>query len=183
MIAPQIADRFTLVWIGGESYPAGGWEYNFNIDPVAAQFVFNETTVPIWQVGRAVNGTCLISVSELQAFVAPAGAINAWLCGKLMESSKRLSGVLNTGETWTLGDSPLVVLTALTDCVPSRFPRTYLTSAQARARSKRFSRRGLDRTVLTRRAARAGKFASTRASTHASDFFAKLRLNSSTGRI
>lgn len=34
MLEPRIADRFTLVWIGGDAYPAGGTgETNFDIDP------------------------------------------------------------------------------------------------------------------------------------------------------
>jgi hypothetical protein len=119
MIAPQIADRFTLVWIGGEPYPAGGGEYNLRIDPLAAQFIFNETNVAIWQAPSNVYATCVVSDSELQAFVAPNGAIGAWLYGKLIAAAHMFGDVLNTGETYTLGDSPLVVLTALHDWVPS----------------------------------------------------------------
>ena len=91
------------------------------IDPLAAQFVFNETSVPIWQVPRNVYATCLVSDTELQAFVAPIGAIGAWLYGKLFEASRRWGGAINTGETWTLGDSPLVVVTALHDWTPSSY--------------------------------------------------------------
>ena len=120
MIEPRIAGRFTLVWIGGDAYPAGGTgETNFNIDPIAAQFLFNETSLPIWQVPRNVYKTCLVSATELQAFVAPNGAIGEWLYRKVVERPRKYMNVLNMGETWTLGDSPLVLLTALTDWVPS----------------------------------------------------------------
>jgi purine nucleosidase len=131
MLEPRISERFTLVWIGGDALPGGGTgETNFNIDPLAAQYLFNETALPIWQVPRAVYATCLVSVTELQAFVAPYGDIGPWLQDKLFEVTRRYGNRLNTGETWTLGDNPLVVLTALTDWGPSssrpsfRFERT-----------------------------------------------------------
>jgi purine nucleosidase len=131
MIEPRIAGRLTLVWIGGDALPDGGTgETNFNIDPIAAQYVFNETSVPIWQIPRAVYATCVVSATELQAFVAPHGAIGPWLQDRLLVLTRRSGNRLNTGETWTLGDNPLVALTALTDWVPSshtpslRFERT-----------------------------------------------------------
>ncbi|HEX7853507.1 MAG TPA: nucleoside hydrolase [Sphingobium sp.] len=122
ILEPRIADRFTLVWIGGDALPGGGTgETNFNIDPLAAQYLFNETSVPIWQVPRAVYATCMVSATELQAFVAPYGAIGEWLQEKLFAMTRKFGNKLNTGETWTLGDSPLVLLTALTDWPPSTF--------------------------------------------------------------
>jgi inosine-uridine nucleoside N-ribohydrolase len=72
LLEPKIVGRFTLVWIGGDAYPNGGTgETNFNFDPMAAQFIFNETSVPIWQIPRSVYGTCVVSATELQAYVAP----------------------------------------------------------------------------------------------------------------
>lgn len=122
MLEPRIAERFTLVWIGGDALPGGGTgETNFNIDPLAAQYLFNETALPIWQVPRAVYATCLVSATELQAFVAPYGDIGPWLQDKLLELTRKLGNRINTGETWTLGDNPLIVLTALTDWPPSSF--------------------------------------------------------------
>jgi purine nucleosidase len=122
MIEPKIAGRFTLVWIGGDAYPQGGTgETNFNIDRLAAQYVFNQTSVPIWQVPRRVYTTCVVSASEIEAFVAPCGAIGAWLYDQVAQAPDRYHRALNMGETWTLGDSPLVVLTALGDWVPSAF--------------------------------------------------------------
>lgn len=122
MLEPRIAGRFTLVWIGGDALPGGGkGETNFNIDPRAAQYLFNETTVPIWQVPRDVYKTCMVSATELQANVAAHGRIGPWLQDKLFEVTRRYGGRFNTGETWSLGDNPLVVLTALTGWVPSTF--------------------------------------------------------------
>ncbi len=123
MIEPAIASKFTLIWIGGDPYPAGGNEYNFAIDPVAAQHVFNESQVPIWQISSAVYATCTVSDTEIQAYVAPHGRIGAWLYNKLVEQSAKMGQIkFNIGETYTLGDSPLVLLTALTDWIPSMIP-------------------------------------------------------------
>lgn len=117
LLEPRIADRFTLVWIGGKPHDEGGPEYNFLLDRKAAQFVFNSSTVPLFQVTSKGYGTCQVSNSELQAHVAPYGAIGAWLYGRLEAAAASMSW--NAGETWTLGDSPLVLLTALTSWVPS----------------------------------------------------------------
>jgi len=122
MLEPTIADRFTLVWIGGDAYPAGGTgETNFNFDPLAAQFLFNDTNVRIWQIQRSAYRTNLVSDTELQAYVAPCGAIGRWLYGKIFEAAGRFGGAINVGETWCLGDSPLVVVTSLGDWVPSAY--------------------------------------------------------------
>lgn len=121
MIEPKIADRFTLVWIGGDALPGGGTgETNFNIDALAAQYLYNDTSVKIWQVPRAVYKTCLVSATEIQAFVAPYGKIGAWLYDRLGDLNRRFGSGFNAGETWTLGDSPLVILTALQDWNPVR---------------------------------------------------------------
>ena len=120
LIEPRIANRFTLVWIGGDALPGGGTgETNFNIDPHAARLIYNVSELPIWQVSRKAYATCLVSASEIQAHVAPHGAIGAWLYARLGDVAAKSRGHLNTGETWILGDNPLVLLTALTDWVPS----------------------------------------------------------------
>jgi hypothetical protein len=121
MLRPEIASRLTLVWIGGDALPGGGTrETNFNIDPLAAQFLYNDTQVRIWQVPRAVYKTCLVSATEIQAFVAPHGKIGAWLYDRLADLNRRFGPGFNAGETWTLGDNPLVALTALQDWNPVR---------------------------------------------------------------
>jgi purine nucleosidase len=121
LLEPSIAERFTLVWIGGDPHDeADGTEYNLNLDRKAAQIVFNDSHVPLWQVTSKGYGTCQISSTEIQAYVAPYGAIGAWLYARIVEGYPGLERYgVNAGETWTLGDSPLVLLTALTSWVPS----------------------------------------------------------------
>lgn len=119
MLEPRIAQKFTLVWIGGGPYPIGGSEYNFTIDPLAAQFVFNENSVRIWQVPQDVYSQCAVSISELQAYVAPCGKAGAWLIAMMYGFLRKVAQLgFATGEVMTLGDSPLVLLTALTDSFP-----------------------------------------------------------------
>ncbi len=128
MLEPKIAERMTLVWIGGHP-PAGGDnpEYNFSVDPLAARHVFNHSEVPIWQVPSDVYGSCMVSTSELQSHVAPYGEIGEWLYRKFAEGPAMLRQVkMNTGETWTMGDNPLVLLTALTAWIPSRMPPPFV---------------------------------------------------------
>jgi len=127
---PRIAGRMTLVWIGGSSIPGASTkgEYNYQIDPGSVQYVFNKTSVPIWQISDAAYRTCMVSDTELQMYVAPCGKVGAWLYRKVSEMGEFMGRYgANTGETWTLGDNPLVLLTALNDWVPDagrRYERT-----------------------------------------------------------
>lgn len=122
LIEPRIADRLTAVWIGGPEYPdlatpppgTSGIEYNLNIDVTAAQVVFNDSSIPIWQVPRNVYRQCLVSMTELLHEVRPAGQIGASLYQHVFDIFTLAAGAgLNLGETYILGDSPLVLLTAL----------------------------------------------------------------------
>jgi purine nucleosidase len=121
LIEPRIADRLTAVWIGGPEYPdlgvpppgASGIEYNLNIDLTAAQLVF-DSPIPLWQVPRNVYRQCLVSMTELLTQADPAGRIGAYLYQSVFDIFELAAGAgLNLGETYILGDSPLVLLTAL----------------------------------------------------------------------
>ena len=115
---PGIADKFTLIWIGGPEYPGlaypppktGRIEYNLAIDISAGIVVFNKSAVPVWQVPRDAYRQAIIPVSELLLKLKPAGKIGNHLYQELFELMKKLG---NIGETYILGDSPLVLLTAL----------------------------------------------------------------------
>jgi purine nucleosidase len=120
--APQIADKLTLVWIGGPEYtdlalPPPNYsalEYNLNIDLSAARAIFNRTRLPIWQVPRNAYRQALLPYSLLLTKVKPRGKVGAYLCNTLEELMTRLQRYkVAIGETYILGDSPLVLLTAL----------------------------------------------------------------------
>lgn len=121
LIEPAIASRMTLVWIGGAEYPElaapppGGdhIEYNLRIDVPAAQVVFN-SDLPIWQVPRNVYRQVLMSYAELLVSVGRHGALGQHLqqaIEKVMAWTARAN--FHVGETYAMGDSPLVTLTAL----------------------------------------------------------------------
>lgn len=119
---PQIAERMTLVWIGGNEHQgladppphAMPIEYNLLIDVTAAQVVFNDSDLPIWQVPRNVYRQCLVSDAELRMRVAATGDLGRYLYD---ETAAVMTRVAEHGggpaETYALGDSPLVLLTAL----------------------------------------------------------------------
>jgi purine nucleosidase len=122
LLEPRIADRLTLVWIGGPEHPghadppAGVLdpEYNLGIDPVAARVVFNHSPMPVWQVPRNVYRQCLVSDIELHTRVAGLGDFGAYLWRELQDIREHLAFLgFDRAETYTMGDSPLVLLTAL----------------------------------------------------------------------
>ena len=122
LIDPSISKNIVVVWIGGQEYsfgavPPPGYtpvEYNLNLSIPAGQVVFNKSDVMIWQVPRDVYRQCLYSKAEMYEKIKPCGEI-----GKLL--SDAIDNVMNVceqygiamGETYIMGDSPLVLLTSL----------------------------------------------------------------------
>jgi purine nucleosidase len=119
---PRIAERLTAVWIGGAEheefalpFPVQGQvEYNLAIDIPAARAVFNDFDVPLWQVPRDAYRQALVSLTELDERVRPHGAVGRRLAESIDGLRARAEGAgLLMGETYCLGDQPLVLLTAL----------------------------------------------------------------------
>jgi purine nucleosidase len=119
---PKIADKLTLIWIGGSEYPDlavpppnySNPEYNLNIDIAAGRALFNHSQVKLWQIPRNAYRQALLPYSQLQTKIKPNGAVGKYLSGVLENLMTRLAQWhLNIGETYILGDSPLVLLTAL----------------------------------------------------------------------
>lgn len=124
LIEPRIAERLTAVWIGGPEHPGLAVapprgdgpevsEYNLRIDVPAAQVVF-DSPIPLWQVPRDAYRQALMSAAELDTRVRPYGAIGAHLV-EAIDAVRAMAGAhgIDLGETYILGDSPLVLLTAL----------------------------------------------------------------------
>ncbi len=115
---PRIAKRLKLIWIGGAEYnylhptlPVNrAKEYNVTIDLAAAQTIFNDSAVEIWQIPRDVYRTVLISYAELEVGLREAGGLGRYLAGQLNRVASTVGAL---GETYVLGDSPLVTLTSL----------------------------------------------------------------------
>ena len=118
---PSIASRLTLIWIGGPEHSTLAvppphftpLEYNLGIDIHAAKVVFNKSTVAVWQVPRNAYRQALLPYSELLVKVKTKGALGEYLTKSLEVLMERIVKYVNVGETYILGDSPLVLLTAL----------------------------------------------------------------------
>lgn len=122
LMEPKIANRLTLIWIGGPEYidlapPPPGYtslEYNLGIDIKAGQVVFNKSAIPIWQVPRNAYRQVFLPYSSLLLKVKPQGKIGEYLTAELERVMKlTLKWNFNIGELYIVGDSPLVLLTAL----------------------------------------------------------------------
>ncbi|HNP21736.1 MAG TPA: nucleoside hydrolase [Panacibacter sp.] len=122
LLEPKIASRLTLIWIGGPEYPElatppPGYttlEYNLAIDLTAGQVIFNKSTIPIWQVPRNVYRQVIMPYSSLLTKVKTQGKIGEYLTAnieRIMQLSIKYH--FSVGEVYIVGDSPLVLLTAL----------------------------------------------------------------------
>lgn len=108
-LAPEIARRMTIVWIGGGAYPAGGWEYNLATDLAAARHVIEESRIPLWQVPQGAYRQMQYSVAEMAAELRPISPFSRWLYDRFTTPPS----FVEIGGAWPLGDTPLVLLTAI----------------------------------------------------------------------
>jgi purine nucleosidase len=110
--APDIAARLKLVWVGG-ALGADALEYNRDTDAEAAREVLAREDLAIWQFPLETYRRCTYSVAELEQDVGGAGRLGAWLWQQYVELP--IPDFVEQGETWPLGDSPPVLVTALDD--------------------------------------------------------------------
>ena len=110
LMAPEIAEKLHVIWIGGGDYPEGGWEFNLMQDIHAANVVFS-SKCDLWQVPKSTYKLLNISLSELQYRVAPCGRVGEYLFRQMVELNDRLGDFeWPHGETWCIGDQPTVGL-------------------------------------------------------------------------
>ena len=108
-LEPAIAKRMTVIWIGGGGYPQGGWEYNLATDLPAARAVIEGCAVPLWQVPQPAYRQAQYAIAEMTADLRPISPFTRWLYDRFTSPPD----FVDLGGTWPLGDSPLVLLTAL----------------------------------------------------------------------
>lgn len=122
LMDPTIANKLTVIWIGGPEYPghrhlppnAMPIEYNLLEDLIAGQVVFNHSNLNLWQVSRSVYRDCNASTAELIIRMKEKSDLGAYLFEQISIAARR--NIENSGffsEMYSLGDSPLVLLTAL----------------------------------------------------------------------
>ncbi|MDP3549056.1 MAG: nucleoside hydrolase [Novosphingobium sp.] len=109
-LEPRIASRLSVVWIGGGTWPDGGWEYNLATDIEAARHVIEQTTMQFMQVPQNAYRQMQMSVAELAADMRSISPLGRWLYDRFTHPP----AFVDLGGTWPMGDSPLVLLTALT---------------------------------------------------------------------
>lgn len=119
---PNSFSNVVVIWIGGAEHEGIGiptpeapqLEYNTHEDLTAAKVVFNHSSLNLWQVPRNTYRQALLSFAEIDTRLKSNGLLGNYLRDKLVstvnwwDSQKRL-----LGETYCLGDSPLVLLSAL----------------------------------------------------------------------
>lgn len=110
-LAPAIAGRMRVIWIGGGGYPEGGWEYNLAADPEAARFVIEQTQVPLVQVPQPAYRLMLVSVAEMEADMLPISGFSRWLYARFTTVPE----FVDLGGSWPMGDSPPVLFTAISE--------------------------------------------------------------------
>ncbi|SEV99382.1 nucleoside hydrolase [[Clostridium] fimetarium] len=91
LLEPKIADRLTVVWIGGGAYPHGGTEFNMKNDLNAARVVF-KSNLRLWQIPANVYSTMAISFMELLTRIYPCGEIGKYLYENTMIKGKIIMG-------------------------------------------------------------------------------------------
>lgn len=110
---PEISGKFTCIWIGGGSYPKGGWEFNLSNDVNAANTVF-ASALELWQVPMDCYSQMQVSYAELERRLLPCGKVGRYLFDELQEVGAAVNWT--PGESWTLGDSPVVGLAMNPNC-------------------------------------------------------------------
>ncbi|MEQ1641236.1 MAG: nucleoside hydrolase [Novosphingobium sp.] len=108
-LEPAIAKRMTVVWIGGGTWPHGGWEYNLACDGDAARKVIEQSAVPLWQVPQNAYRQMQYSVAAMRTELRSISPFGAWLYDRFTTPPS----FVDVGGTWPLGDSPLALLTAI----------------------------------------------------------------------
>jgi hypothetical protein len=122
LIDPSISKKLTVIWIGGPEYPGHRdlppnpmpIEYNLLEDLIAGQVVFNLSDLVIWQIPRNMYRDCNASLAEMIVRMKERSSLGEYLFEKISVAARRT--IEQTGyfsEMYSLGDSPLVLLTAL----------------------------------------------------------------------
>ena len=113
LMKPEIADRMTVIWIGGGDYPKGGFEFNLMMDIHAVNVIFS-SKVPVWQVPMSLYKVMAVSLAELQLKVRPCGEIGKYLFEQMVDFNHvaaKYDMAWPHGEIWGLGDQgPIAVL-------------------------------------------------------------------------
>jgi len=118
-LRPEIAQRMSLVWIGGTAAGEGGPEYNLMTDLAAARHVFQASALPVLQIPLEEYRRFQVSVAELDDAFRPISPLSGWL----YDQYRQLPPFVKLGGTLTFGDSPLVSASAFDPAACPSTPR------------------------------------------------------------
>ena len=106
---PEIAEKLTVVFTGGQSYPKGGPDFNFAQDIRAVRCLF-ASDANVWQIPLQVYSLMSVTMAELAYKVRPQGKLGKYLYEQIEEYNLHNDDApgLRRGENWSLGDSPTV---------------------------------------------------------------------------
>ena len=112
---PAIAERnLRVVWIGGQDWPVGGWEYNLSNNVAAANVVFR-SKVELWQIPSTIYKRMAVSYAELGEKVYDQGPLGKYLVEQLVEWNRKYPHDGHI-EHRSLGDSPAIGVMMYPEC-------------------------------------------------------------------
>ena len=113
---PQILDKMTIVWIGTHGLKNFPWrEFNAGNDVASANYVLSRAK-NLWLIPSGVYSTITVGLAELQQKVYPCGKIGRHLFENMVEYNNSPAAGWTKGESWSLGDSPAIVVALNPDC-------------------------------------------------------------------
>jgi purine nucleosidase len=112
---PSIASRnVRVVWIGGQDWPVGGWEYNLWNDVTAANVVFR-SKVELWQIPSTIYKRMAVGYAELVEKVYNKGPLGKYLVEQLVAWNNQYPHGGHI-EHRSLGDSPAIGVMMYPEC-------------------------------------------------------------------
>ncbi|MBQ8597369.1 MAG: nucleoside hydrolase [Lachnospiraceae bacterium] len=115
---PEIIDKMTVIWIGGqdfERFTGEIREFNSGNDIEAANLVVS-SGVNLWLIPNNVYGSMHIGLAEIQRRIYPCGEIGKHLFENMIEFNMTDDAWWTAGESWSLGDSPAVGVALEPNC-------------------------------------------------------------------
>ena len=113
LLEPKIENRnIRVLWIGGNTWPSGGREYNLSNDIHAANVVM-KSNLEVWQIPRTTYRTMSVGYAELIEKIYPQGEIGKYLVEQLLEHNANRRPAM---EYRSLGDSPCIGIIMDPEC-------------------------------------------------------------------
>ena len=113
LLEPRIQNKnIRVIWIGGNTWPSGGKEYNLSNDIHAANVIM-KSKLEVWQIPRNTYRSMGVTYAELIEKVYPQGEIGKYLVTQLLEHNARTKPDM---EYRSLGDSPCIGIILDPEC-------------------------------------------------------------------